>query len=308
MAIFKSFQTVLIFVVIPLIFLVVNNKITLTTALDLIVWYLAISFGVFIFKTPYRLYWAVKDKIQFLKDRKEFMDKDSYDVKYQELYMLEWKMFLVSIFSPILALFAWYGLEVFCRAYTLDSLSQLLHPYYIIVAGVVTSYQPISHFLENVSNRINGVYLEGNQYVGNNDFRLSNSGSRILKGYKSPNRDRSDSTSSSPPLHIDENLLKNFVTNQTKQSETLVNTELVQIRHEFANHLKALNNDLALLKRDVRDYIKKKDKENVSTEERILQLENQIELFQMVLEKDKEKSQTLFGLLKSPYKILQFQK
>ncbi|GAM21588.1 hypothetical protein SAMD00019534_047630, partial [Acytostelium subglobosum LB1] len=64
----KAFQTVTVFIIIPLMLAVHSNKIPLTAALDIIVWYIAISFGIFIFKTPIKLYFTVKDKCKYLKE------------------------------------------------------------------------------------------------------------------------------------------------------------------------------------------------------------------------------------------------
>ncbi|KAN0033925.1 hypothetical protein ACTFIV_000404 [Dictyostelium citrinum] len=301
----KSFQQITLFVIVPLLIAVHTEKISVTVAFDIIVWYIAISFGVYIFKTPLELYFIVKDKTRQLKENKQFYDKESYHQKDVELYQLEWRMFIFSIVSPFLALFSWYGLEKFCMAYSLTTLSNLLHPYFIIVAGFLTSYQPIIGFMTHFKERLDSIYprLTYESTSGLNDYKQ-------YQQQQSQNKNGTDdlgcssSSSTSPPqpslfassdnivnlMSSQEAQFKNFVFNHTKSSEDGLRNELAQFRLEFSNYIKNLNADNNQLKRDIRDWTSKKSNEIQKIDSRMLSLENQMELLQMLLEKEKSSS------------------
>ncbi|KAM9983729.1 hypothetical protein ACTFIY_000446 [Dictyostelium cf. discoideum] len=306
----KSFQQITLFVIVPLLIAVHAEKISVTVAFDIIVWYIAISFGVYIFKTPLELYFIVKDKTRQLKENKQYYDKDSYHQKDVELYQLEWRMFIFSVLSPFLALFSWYGLEKFCMAYSLTTLSNLLHPYFIIIAGFLTSYQPIIGFMSNFKERLDSIYprITYEPTTGLNDYK------QYQQQQQSQNRNSTDdlgcsssSSSSTSPRQAPPSLFassdnivnlmssqeaqfKNFVFNHTKSSEDGLRNELAQFRLEFSNYIKNLNADNNQLKRDIRDWTSKKSNEITKIDSRMLSLENQMELLQMLLEKEKASS------------------
>ncbi|EGG24447.1 hypothetical protein DFA_06597 [Cavenderia fasciculata] len=82
----KSFQTLTVFVIIPLMLAVHANKLTLSAALDIIVWYIAVSFGIFIFKTPIKLYLIVREKSRLLNDKKDtYTSRDQQDIVRKHL-------------------------------------------------------------------------------------------------------------------------------------------------------------------------------------------------------------------------------
>ncbi|KAK5575733.1 hypothetical protein RB653_006867 [Dictyostelium firmibasis] len=317
----KSFQQITLFVIVPLLIAVHTEVITV--AFDIIVWYIAISFGVYIFKTPLELYFIVKDKTRQLKENKQFYDKESYHQKDVELYQLEWRMFIFSVLSPFLALFSWYGLEKFCMSYSLTTLSNLLHPYFIIIAGFLTSYQPIIGFMTNFRERLDSIYprLTYEPTSDLNDFKqyqqqTNKSGSTDDLGCSS-----SSSSTTSPPqpqqpslfassdsivnlMSSQEAQFKNFVFNHTKSSEDGLRNELAQFRLEFSNYIKNLNADNNQLKRDIRDWTSKKSNEVSKIESRMLSLENQMELLQMLLEKEKATSSSSSSSKSDIFRIL----
>ncbi|EGC38657.1 hypothetical protein DICPUDRAFT_148674 [Dictyostelium purpureum] len=303
---FKSFQQIALFIIIPLLIGVHQEKISVQVAGDIIVWYIAISFGIYLFKTPLSLYFTVKEKTQLLKEQKNFFDKETYNKKDYELYQLEWRLFIFSFLSPFAALLSWYGLEKFCMAYSLTTLSNLLHPYFIIIAGFVTSYQPIISFMDNFKGRIDQIYPRlkyepTNELYDSGSFKQpssslqqssddlgSSSSSSSSSNSATPRTPLFQSSNSLPNLAINqEALFKNIVYSHSKSTEDSLRGELGQFRIEFSNYIKNLNSDNNQLKRDIRDWTSKKSSELAKAESRILNLENQIELLQMLLEKEK---------------------
>ncbi|KAF2071700.1 hypothetical protein CYY_006981 [Polysphondylium violaceum] len=293
------------FIIIPLMIAVQTEKLSITAALDLIVWYIAISFGIFIFKTPLKLYFTIRAKRNSLEEHKEFYGEEKYNEIHKNIFTLEWKMLISSIVAPFLALFSWYCLEQFCVKYSLSSLSQMLHPYFIILAAFVSSYQPIFSFIDVFRERVDQVYgmgsgsgslggvksppthlsgsygFEGSSGAGGVD--LSSSGG-IFGRKSSPLEKSSDSN-----FVIDENLIKNFVYTNQKVSEDNLRSELNQFRQEFSSYLKNFNQEINSLKRDIKQWTGKKSDDILKLDHRILSLENQLELFQM-LEKEKKTS------------------
>ncbi|EFA82038.1 hypothetical protein PPL_04943 [Heterostelium album PN500] len=145
----KALQSVTVFIVIPLMLAVHSNKITLQAALDLIVWYIAVAFFIYIFKTPLKLYFIVKEKSLHLKDLQQ-INPDSEVVKnhLQELFTIEW-----NIFNKELQ-------YLFIRLLTISSLSfqyyvRLLH---CLVASFVTTYQPIFYVIDHFKKRMDELY------------------------------------------------------------------------------------------------------------------------------------------------------
>jgi len=208
-------------------------------------------------------------------------------------------MLIFSLLSPFIALFSWYCLEQFCVKYSLSSLSQLLHPYFIILAAFVSSYQPIFYFIDSFRERIDQIYANGHVSGSSGGVKspltsafglgasyedISSSGG-FGKSSKSPPLDKSsDST-----FLIDENLIKNFVFTNQKVSEDNLRSELNQFRQEFSTYLKNFNQEINLLKRDIKQWTGKKSDDIVKLDHRILNLENQLELMHM-LEKEKKVS------------------
>eukprot|EP01132_Coremiostelium_polycephalum_P011217 gene11217-13742_t len=96
--------------------------------------------------------------------------------------------------------------------------------------------------------------------------------------------------------------------NHVKLAEDSLRSEMKSVRIEFSNYLKGFNQELNHLKRDIKVWTEKKSDDITKIESRILSLENQIELFQM-LEKEKNPAKSdIFKMLSplSGLKLLPF--
>jgi len=259
----KVFNTFLLYAIIPVFIAVYANKVSFLAAIDLVVWLAALVALFNLVKTPWELYYLAKTKSFELEAKKKRGGSIQQDA--MELANLEIKMFYTAWATPFAAIIGWYVLAEFCGRYRLHSMTELVHPYFVLLIGIGAGFLPVQQFREKMKKRIASV-------------------------------------DSNEPLY-------NLLQTQTRNNAPLVNAdeptrklqEEVAACHLFNNKL---DQELKLLRREMKSFAMKKNEDILKLERKVIGLENQVELMQIIRKENVNEKGILDALVTSPLKML----
>jgi len=131
---------------------VYTYKLSLTVALDLAIWLLAVIGFFFLIKSPVELYLLVRTKNRELEQKKLLKLEVNEDMR--ALSDMEYRMFRIALAVPFASLFGWFGIEEFCRRYQLNSMTDLVQPQYMLFIALVAAIVPIHDYLQKQKHRL----------------------------------------------------------------------------------------------------------------------------------------------------------
>jgi len=123
------------------------NNISFLVMLDICVWLVAVVSFFYLIKAPIELYFMVKTANRDRSERESniLLDGDGLQRNTSDggLSSLETRLLFTCIGTLPLALGGWLALEEVCARYRLHTLSETVHPYFVILLVAAAASTPI---------------------------------------------------------------------------------------------------------------------------------------------------------------------
>jgi len=258
----KFFSSILAYGLVPLLIAAHSNKVSYLVVLDLTVWLIAVAALCYLVKAPWELWFLAKAKTKELLQR----EKNGENVKEAaaDLERLEFRMYYIGMATPFLAVGGWHFLAQWIAKYGLHAMTELVHPYFILIVGIMAGLFPVHKYYTNMKNNL----AVSSSATVNKELQY-------MFDYIKQKQDVIDNLQ----LRIEAEVLKN---------ET--------IRVKLEQEVKSLRKEMKML------YSKKSD-DTHQFERRLLSVENQLEFSQLLLKEGTQKG-FLDSFVPGPLKVL----
>jgi len=185
-------------------------------------------------------------------------------------------MFYVSWATPFAAIIGWYALSEFCYRYHLESMTELVHPYFVLMVGIAAGLLPILKYRERLKKRLSTM---------------------SMAPLPRP-------VDTAPPVLIAP--LK--TSTNTMPSLASITSELQKKLHGEIEECHQANNklehEIKALRREMKAFAISKNEEIQKLERKVIGLENQLELYQIMRNESVNEKGILDALVNTPLKML----
>eukprot|EP01111_Echinosteliopsis_oligospora_P003657 TRINITY_DN1573_c0_g1_i3.p1 TRINITY_DN1573_c0_g1~~TRINITY_DN1573_c0_g1_i3.p1 ORF type:complete len:286 (+),score=59.19 TRINITY_DN1573_c0_g1_i3:151-1008(+) len=269
-----------LFAIIPLLVASLAKKISILVALDLSVWLVAASTLFYFMRTPWDLWYTVKNAAEEL----EMRQSNGEDIKSlaSDLRAKEFRMFCTAWVTPFIAIFGWHLIAQYLTRYNMNSMAELVHPYVIVVICLVGGGYPVQQsYIKTKHMLFFSPSDDGVSQKKKDDTRKIG----IAAAKREVNLELSQLHS-----HLQTN------DDQVRRLEKRIDEEFQQC----LNTRTRLEQDLKILRKEVKARSSKKLDDMQQFERRIINSENQIELMHLMLSENADKQKGILSGLIPP--------
>jgi len=258
----STFNLFLLYGILPLFIAVISNKVSYLVAIDLAVWLGALIALFHLVKTPWEIYYLVKIKSLELEESHKrgrggssSSDNNHIISMQKEVAELELKMYYAACATPFASIIGWYVLSEFCGRYKLNSMTELIHPYFILLIAIASGLIPIQQFRQRMKKRITSFAIT--QRINfQPDHATTPLDKEVYELIQSTRRNQEE----------DEEVHKRLAADIESTNQTNRRLEV----------------EMKSLRREVKAFAVKKNEEIQKLERKVIGLENQIELMQIM--------------------------
>jgi len=144
---------VILFGALPLSLAVYAKKVDFIVAIDVSVWLIAIIALFYVVKTPWGLYFLVRHKTEEVEE-KERRGIPTSNYERDELLALANRMFIIAWVTPFVAIGGWFFIAEYFRRYNLNSMTEMIHPYLIILIGIMSGLVPVTNYYKTMKKEL----------------------------------------------------------------------------------------------------------------------------------------------------------
>jgi len=260
----KFFSSILAYGLVPLLIAAHSNKVSYLVVLDLTVWLIAVAALCYLVKAPWELWFLVKLKTKALGEGKGDRGNDK---EATALKNLEYRMFYVGLLTPFLAIGGWHFLAQWFSRYGLHAMTELVHPYFVLIVGITAGLFPVHKYYTTLKNDLS-VRSSSSVQQHNKDMQY-------MFEYIQQRQDVVDKLQ----MQIEAEVVKN---------------ETIRVK---------LEQEMKMLRKDVRALQAKKSDDARQYERRLVTVENQLEFLQLMIKEGTQKG-FLDSIVPAPLKLL----
>jgi len=192
-------------------------------------------------------------------------DGENVTAAAAELRKIEYKMYYISMCTPFLAAGGWHFLAQFVAKYGMNAMTEVVHPYFVLMVGIMAGLFPVHKYYTKMKQNL--ALTHG----GHSNADIQN----IYKFMK-----QKQETLDKLQRQIEAEVLKN---------------ETNRVR---------LEQEVKALRKEIRISSAKKTEEMQHFERRVINIENQVELSQILMRDTNGQKGLIDTLVSNPMKLL----